>query len=736
MGVERLKDNINKLQIEKDTFYMELKSNKKEGVQELGVMYNKGEQLKKDMDSLYLTAYKETNSSVQMSESKEVSEIDIKKEFEQLKNNNYLYLQQVLALKHGLMEQQNVFKNGLEATHTYKESIEEIELRERREKLKEAKSSQFDEVQEKIKLIELELEIQNKQFKKIIKDNDSLFSPLKGKLLDLPSKELPTKKELKKLIINTTQPMEQNIRATKISDKPEFYVKWKYYTNDNKAQSKILVEVLKDSECKIEYATKHIKLIITMLQEGFSSEDYNLYEAATICLNELLGIRRIELDEFGSLRCECKVIRGLLEQREGEVEEYVIERHVNAINILAYIDDLKIDWTQEMTIELDGVDGLTTLNFYIENYDEFQDIAIKALQVLTYFASYKENHYLLKGTEIFNTIISITYQAKLLILKQLASECLVLFTQADTLKNELRQDIRVKELLMEMVSKRVDTKCKGNLIVFFLNLTEEAQFKKILCNYGIVDVLISLLLNTEDQVHIIYALRIANNIACENYLSKTFYKLIAPLLRILSKQRNSDIIVQTLITILSILEADSENLINEYSKLLPYILISIRSVEEEIICQALRVLNVILNNGGESFVKQAVMNGEPIKVCVLLYCTHENSLMITASKALIGIFARHGYIEEIGAIGKVTLMEKLFSSTNNEEALEILGYLSDHESNREYICCVEGIHKYINVLVELLISLDSYVYFLILESVLSLELRYLLIWCWLASGSQ
>eukprot|EP00826_Nyctotherus_ovalis_P048799 TRINITY_DN5787_c0_g1_i1.p2 TRINITY_DN5787_c0_g1~~TRINITY_DN5787_c0_g1_i1.p2 ORF type:complete len:220 (+),score=49.38 TRINITY_DN5787_c0_g1_i1:346-1005(+) len=209
----------------------------------------------------------------------------------------------------------------------------------------------------------------------------------------------------------------------------------------------------------------------------------------------------------------------------------------------------------------------------------------------------------------------------------------------------------------------------------------------------------------ENDVFTMYALRIASNILHSNCSVKIFQRLVPPLLKILSTSKSSSIILQALNTLLVILESSAGKLSHEYSKILPPVLILIRSIEDDIICQALRVLAILLRCG-EHLIVQAVAQGEPIKICVLLYCTHESPLMAAASKALLSTFARSRYAEDVGRVGKAAVMEKLLANVSDskekKEALEILECLLECECNREYTGCVKGIRKYLSVIIEML----------------------------------
>lgn len=716
--IEHLKNSITKLEDKRNTLCRQNSPDK----EELDAMHAKLKQLKRDINSLYQTKANLHSSSTKQEAIIEAG--DLEKELEQLKSNNYLHSQQVFALKHELVEQQQAFKNALHNSDApaHKETVEERELRKRRDRLREAKLAAFDEVQERIELIGLELKVQSNQFKQIVRENDALFLPLKGKLVGLPGKEVAIgsaagkDRKPKRVAVCSVQPPKQSSASTikktvktfsrkEKPNEPQFYTEWKDCAESSRVRSKILVELLRDqSNCK-EYVAKHFKQLLSMLQEAFSNSDPTLYDAATVCLSRLLKVAKLELADFSSLHCECRAIRGLGGQRDGETEEFVAERHLAAANALVHASSLELNWTSDMTIELDDIDGLSTLSFYIENYEDFGEMAVKAVEVLIWFASYKENHYLIKGADIFDTIMSEACQARLLKLKQLIAECLILFTKTSTLRTELKEDARLKDLLVEIDSEYIDATYKESLLLFFLNLSEETSFNKLLYDYGILDISLNLLRSIESDVFTIYGLRITSNIIHSNCPTKIFQRLVPPLLKILNGSKNSNIIIQALNTLLVILESSAGKLSHEYSKILPPVLILIRSVEDDIICQALRVLGILLSSG-EHLVAQAVTQGDPIKVCVLLYCTHESPSMTAASKVLLSIFARSKYAEDIGRVGKAAVVEKLLARVGEEkekkEALEVLECLVECERNREYVGCVKGARKFLCAIVEML----------------------------------
>ena len=348
------------------------------------------------------------------------------------------------------------------------------------------------------------------------------------------------------------------------------------------------------------------------------------------------------------------------------------------------------------------------LKFYIENYIEFEDIAIKATQVLIYIGNYEENMRIIKDSAVLNSVMNVAYQMNSIHLKRVAAECLTQFMKDIEMRVELEQDIRVKELMMELISDNIDPVYQENLLHFFLNLLESITFKKLLFDDGILDVILDILYKSQNELCIIYALKVAGNVAYRNCPVSIFKKLSGPLMRILKISKNTDITVQVLASMQILIESDAGRSIHEFKKLLFPILGCIRSVEDEIICHSLQVLYTLIKYGGQALLSQAVINGEPIKVCVLLFCTHTNPLMISISKTLILDFARNGYAKEIGEIGKITIAEKLFLDITlddldeKRESLEIIAYLTEYKDNREYICSVEKIKKYISQLIGIL----------------------------------
>ena len=213
-----------------------------------------------------------------------------------------------------------------------------------------------------------------------------------------------------------------------------------------------------------------------------------------------------------------------------------------------------------------------------------------------------------------------------------------------------------------------------------------------------------------EETSLLYGLKIVANISYPDCPIGIMTKTVAPLLRILKSAKSVDTIVQSFITMQKIVEDDAGRLVQEYNKLLKPILTFIRSVDDDVIYQSLRTLFTLFRYAGTPLVNQAAISGEPIKICVLLYCTHTNPLMISLSKGLLSEFAKAGYAKDIGTIGKITIIQKLFpdiltdNAEEKKESLELLAYLSDYPINRENFCNVSGIKQYFTKLVGILMT--------------------------------
>eukprot|EP00826_Nyctotherus_ovalis_P031536 TRINITY_DN2521_c0_g2_i5.p1 TRINITY_DN2521_c0_g2~~TRINITY_DN2521_c0_g2_i5.p1 ORF type:complete len:460 (-),score=145.84 TRINITY_DN2521_c0_g2_i5:617-1996(-) len=441
-----------------------------------------------------------------------------------------------------------------------------------------------------------------------------------------------------------------------------------------------------------------------MLYQSFSSAKPLLYETATVCLNELIESKKIDLSEFKTLSCEGRVISTLASQRADETEAAAVNRHASAIGVLTYMDNLNVEWTQSMTQLIVDLGGLETFKFYIENYLEFEGIAVKAAQVAAYIGSYKENLAILKECGILNGLMNALCKSRSIELKRNASECLAILIKDAGIRAQLEQDERVSKLLLDLAAGPNDILYQENLLLCFVNLTVSKIFKKLLYDDGIIEVLLEILSKAEkskEETSILYCLKIAANISYPTCPPATLSKLLAPIIRTLKTAKGVDTIVQALVTSQKMIEDDGGRLAQDYGKFLSPVLSFTRSVDDDVIYQALRVLLTLFKYTGTPLINQAAASGEAVKVCVLLYCTHTDPMMVTISRRVMLEFAKCGHGGAVGEVGKITVVEKLFADLRKEdteekkESLEVLAHLSEFPENRENICNTKGIKEYV-----------------------------------------
>ena len=686
---------------------------------------------------------------------------NLREEIKELKEENEAYSEEIAMLKKELDTQEKFFQGEQKRLQQmYKSEIESTiqenviplnltDISQRRTLASDSDSMMLEAAKEKVHILELELKLQDDHFKKTIKGNEEMFSSLKTKIVDLTKENEILKKNLEKSqsevrevktkaftfekptkdirMIDFTQRAQNNIAPitreipTIVKELPkkqqkeieltEVFSAWKRYYDDDKVRCDLLLKVMQNPSLKAECLSGFLQQYLLMLYQCFSSEKPLLYETATVCLSELVESKRIDVSEFKTLSCEGKVINTLVPQRADESEAAAINRHVSAISVLAYMDNLNIEWTKATTDLLVDLNGIETFKFYIENYLEFEGIAVKASQVAAYIGSYKENLDLLRESGILNGLLNILCQSHSIELKRNVSECLAILIKDAGIRKQLEQDERVAKLLLDLAAGPNDIVYQENLLLCFVNLTVSKVFKTLLYDDGIIEVLLEILNRSEkskEEASILYSLKIAANISYPDCPAALFTKLLTPVIKILRSAKGVDTIVQGLVTIQKMVEDDAGKNVKEYNKLLEPILTFIRSVDDDTIYQAQRVLLTLFKHSGGSLLNQAVTSEEPIKASVLLYCTHTNPLMISLNKNMILGYARSGYGKVIGKIGKITLLEKLFADIRMEEtdakkeSLEVLAHLAGFPENRENICNIKGIKEYVTKLIEMI----------------------------------
>jgi len=704
--------------------------------------------------------------------------ISLKNQIQTLKEENISNSRQITILKKELAAQekyfqeenkkmQNLYEKESENARIQTHKITEIiETKSLKNAVPEDSKNLENEImlieaaaKEKISVLEKELELQDEHSRKIINEKDNTISILKEKITesekeiellkrnviklqheineinvklnkdtyekkvkDMKILELSQRMKNSQIINSSPDPSKSSqISSPKKESLSEILNTWKRYYDDDNIKCDLLLKIIQNPELKNECVSTFLQQYLLMLYQAFTSDRPILYEAATICLNELINLKKIEPGEFKALCCELKIISSLTPQRTEESESAAINRHSASIGVLCYMDNINLEWGAVFSEKLKAVNGLATLKFYIENFEEFEGIAAQAAQVTAYIGSYKENMGMLVIGGMYNVILNVICLSKNIEIKRNAAECLAILIKDAETRSLLEEDERVEKLVLELIGQK-DQLYQENLLLCFVNLSVSRTFKILLYDNGLIDAILPMLPSAApeqsktkienpqnmSETSILYALKIAANMSYPASPASFLPKLIVPVSKALNIAKNPEVIQQALMTIQKLVEDDAGKFMSEYSKFLMPVLISLKNVDDFVIEQALKTLSILCKNTGSQLLNEANIKGEAIKYAILYYCTHEKIEVILAAQNILLIYCENGYTKDIGINGKITFLEKILTNIkaeNNEihrGAMNLLSFMAIDQNSREKILSLGSIHELLTNFMETL----------------------------------
>ncbi len=473
----------------------------------------------------------------------------------------------------------------------------------------------------------------------------------------------------------------------------EIFSMWKKFYDDDNIKCDLMMKVLRDPELKAECA-KSLQQYLLMLYQAFGSDRAALYETATISLGELISNKQLEVGEFRALCCEIKVVRSLVPQKSEETEEAAINRHSAALGALCYMDNINVEWTAGMTESLLETNGISTIKFYLEEFAEFEGIAILAAQVASYMASYRGNDVMLRETGIGETVMNLICKCGAVEAKRNAAECLAMLIKDAETRADLEKDERVERLIMELANQ-ADRVYVENLLLCFVNLTVSKTFKKLLYDDGLIDSILPIFVSAantppkEKDMCVLYALKVVSNMSYPECPATQLPRLVGPLGKCLGATHDPATVQQFLQTIGKLVEDDEGCAMHEYGKLLPPVVALTRSLDKPTATKALGTILTICQRAGLQLLNDLNVRGELIKLCVQLYCTTEDKESASVAIKLLILYAQKGYEKDIAMLGKGGLVEKLFADSQGQTAddwgssLQLLCYISEEPTSRE-----------------------------------------------------
>ena len=99
----------------------------------------------------------------------------------------------------------------------------------------------------------------------------------------------------------------------------------------------------------------------TTLQAALKSENPLIFNQAVLVVSEFINKRYFEIQDMSDIEPMFASIRALGPVAEHEDEIQLKVRHISAVNVLSYLDEIQMKWNQEMTDLLIKTGGLPVI---------------------------------------------------------------------------------------------------------------------------------------------------------------------------------------------------------------------------------------------------------------------------------------------------------------------------------------------------------------------------------------
>jgi len=178
-----------------------------------------------------------------------------------------------------------------------------------------------------------------------------------------------------------------------------------------------------------------------------------VYEKATVITSEILDSKWINQSEVIALNAVKRIIRSLAPKRPTEDANYVMTRHVAAINLLCYFDKCDVEWSGEMSEEISKVNGVESIAIYLEQ-SQHELYKQQAAQLVGMIAEEGSIMHLLSEQKAASILVECMLHRSINV-KRSAAESLA-FMIKDEATRDLLKDDRIMHVTLNEFSKRQD----------------------------------------------------------------------------------------------------------------------------------------------------------------------------------------------------------------------------------------------------------------------------------------
>lgn len=453
---------------------------------------------------------------------------------------------------------------------------------------------------------------------------------------------------------------------------------WENLVN-NSARVKLLNKILKTPKLLKESTDHYLAEYTKVLSQAFDSGSTSLCDAGVLCVSEILERRKLDIAEFSGLGCNESAIGCLRPQKPSETDGELLQRHTAALNVVAYMKNLGIEWNSSMVKHLASTNALTTVESYLKNFDVMEGVAVKASYAIAYIASCAESIRALKQTNIHDIIMNIISVSTSRELVENAVECLMFLTKDKEMVKLFEEDERVGKLVSELAREPVDNAHRDNLLECLLPLVRSKSLKILLCDDELGRVLGETLADHRKlgESTIIKALKLAEEI-CYPQCSENFLKhLIPPIAELLTSPKEAAT-AAALAATQKVVKCDDGRLLSEYPKLIKPVLDCTKSASKKVSNEAFRTYSLFTGYAVEESLKES--EEEVMRRCIDSYCGNEDIEAIQATQSLLKSYINSSkeYKEDMQKLWNPELLKNVIVNLTvddmaiQKQALEIL----------------------------------------------------------------
>ena len=648
---------------------------------------------------------------------------DLNRKLGILKEENRVYMQQIQVL---IVRLSMLLGKPLEVLRPQIEELTDLlktEVPQPKETLEESGVLMLEAANDKVRILQLELKLQEDKFNKLRKDDAAVIYLLKEKIRKLKgvlklfqrekeglegyrykveAKRYDNKvdyeekahysgnseientykrdevwgdevKHKKSIRLHKEESFEEIIEDESFST---ILSKWEQAANNN-VRIKLLEKILVTPKLLKESIEQYLKEYLLILNQAFGIKSSLLSCTAIHCLSEILERRKLDIEEFNELKCNKNVIDALNPQRFDESDDKFIQRHTAALNVLSYMKNLNIQWNESMTKYLIDSNALTAIENYLKNFDVMEKAAIKASYAATYIASYNENLSIIKKTNIHNAVMDIINVSRSRELLENAVECLTYLLKDMEIVKSFEQDTRITILIAELSIEPIQSTHTNNILECLTSLSKSNKSLGILLCYEDLGKALGKILSNKDVI--ISALKLIKEL-CHLECSKEFIQnLITPLAN--SLDPFEEVTVKALEVVKEIIKCDEGRLLGEYAKLLVPVFNCTKSSNKRVSDEAFKVHSLLTGYSTKKTLDK--IDEDLISKCIDNYCNNEDLEVRNATQSLIKTYINKGDEKNVKKLVSPELLKSVILNLTVDDmniqksALEILTKLLD-----------------------------------------------------------